>query len=168
MGQHMVRARRKGTSLWQAFWKGGPPEGSHPDERSPELASLPEQPGTVYEASIWGMSFPWTLTLATALGVWLLFAPGVLGIEKPAANVAYIGGSLVIVTAVTAMGEVVRALRYFIVPVGLAVAVLPWFLDGGATAGRVNALVVGLAVAALALPRGPKTEDYGLWDRYVF
>ncbi len=167
MGQHMVQSKRRGENLWTVFWKGGSPEGSHPDERSPELMSLPQQPGKVYEASIWGMSFPWTLTLATALGIWLLFAPGVLGVAKPAANVSYIGGSLAIMVAVIAMAEVVRRLRYALLPIGLALAVLPWFLDGGTTVGRINALIVGLIFVGLAFPRGPKTEQYGLWDRYV-
>ena len=167
MGQHMVEARRRGENLWQVFWKGGHAEGSQPDDRSPALKSLPAQPVKVYRASIWGMSAPWTLTLATVLGVWLLFAPGILEIAKPAANISYIGGSLAVMTAVIAMGEVVRRLRYVLVPVGLAVAALPWFVEGGSTLGEINALLVGLALAALALPRGPKTERYGLWDRFV-
>lgn len=167
MGQHMVQSKRRGDSLWTVFWKGGSSEGSQPDERSPELVMLPRQPGKVYQASIWGMSFPWTLTLATALGVWLLIAPGALGIEKPAANVSYIGGSLVIMTAVIAMAEPVRALRYLIVPMGLAVAVVPWLWDGSTTTGHISSLLAGLVVAALALPRGPIREHFGSWDRLV-
>ncbi len=161
MGQFMKRAHDRGEPFWHTFWKGGTTAGGGPDERSPELMTLPHQPGPVFKASVWGMSMPWTLGLATILGLWLLFAPGVLGIEKPAANVSYIGGSLVITVAVIAMAEIVRAGRYLLIPLGLAVAVLPWFLEGGSIAGQVNALVVGLSVTALALPRGPKTES--LW-----
>ncbi len=168
MGQHLVQARRKGASLWQAFWRGGPvDEGDAPDERSPELASLPERPGRVFRASIWGMSFPWTLVLSAVLGVGLMAVPGTLGAEKPTATVFHLGGALVVVTSVVCLGEVVRAGRYLNVPLGLGVAALPWFLGGGALAAQLTALAVGLLVAALALPRGPKTERYGLWDRYV-
>jgi hypothetical protein len=31
----------------------------------------------------------------------------------------------------------------------------------------VLATITGFAVAALAVPRGPKTETYGSWDRFV-
>ena len=50
---------------------------------------------------------------------------------------------------------------------GLVVAVLPWLLSGGALVAQLVGLAAGLAVAVLALPRGPKKEQYGLWDRYV-
>ena len=168
MGQHLVQARRKGVSLWQAFWKGGPAdEEAMSDERSPALMKLPKQPGTVFEASIWGMSFPWTLVLSTVLGVALMATPGTLGVEKPASTVFHLGGSLIVVTSVIAMGEVLRAGRYLNVLLGLGVAVLPWFLGGAPLAAQLVGLVVGLVVSALAIPRGPKTERYGLWDKYV-
>lgn len=167
MGQHLRQAKRRGVSLWQAFWKGGPPEGSTPDERSPALASLPEQPGAVLRASLWGMSVPWTLAVSAALGIWMMFAPWVFGLTGWAAHLDHLAGALVVVAAVIALGEVVRACRYLNVLLGLALAGLPWFLEGGTTAGAVNGLVVGLAVAALALPRGPKQERYGSWDRFV-
>jgi uncharacterized membrane protein len=169
MGQHLVQARRKGTSLWEAFWKGGPAdEDATPDERSPALVSLPDQPGHVFQASIWGMSFPWTLVVSTGLGILLMAMPGTLGLEKPVATVFHLGGSLVVVTSVICMGEVVRAGRYLNVVLGLGITALPWFLGGGTLAAQLIALVAGLAVAGLAFPRGPKTENYGLWDRYVW
>ena len=168
MGQHLVQARRKGTSLWQAFWKGGPAdENAAQDERSPELVSLPKQPGSVFQASIWGMSFPWTLVLSAVLGIALMATPGTFGLEKPSSTVFHLGGSLIVVTSVIAMGEVIRATRYLNVLLGLAVAALPWFLGGSMLAAQLVGLACGLAVAALAPPHGPKTERYGLWDRYL-
>ena len=50
---------------------------------------------------------------------------------------------------------------------GLGVAILPWFLGGGGLTAQLVGLVAGGLVAGLALPRGPKTERYGLWDPYV-
>lgn len=170
MGQHMVEAKRRGDrggSLWQIFWKGGEPGRSTQDDRSPMLMALPEKPGKVFLASIWGMSFPWTLTASTVLGVWLMFAPTVFGVEKPAANVGHLGGAWIVTVSVIAMGEVLRLGRWLNVPLGLGVALLPWLIDGSTTAGAINATAVGLLVAALAIPRGPKTERYGLWDKYV-
>ena len=168
MGQHLVQSRRRGESLWKTFWKGGPAEGSEPDERTPELISLPQQPAAVIKSSVWGMSIPWTLAVAAILGIWMMFAPWVFGMESTAADIAHLGGALVVVVAVISWGEVVRAGRFLNGLLGLAIAVVPWVVDGASTAGAVNALIVGIAVALLALPRGPKTETYGLWDRYVF
>jgi hypothetical protein len=65
------------------------------------------------------------------------------------------------------MGEVVRLGRYLNVLLGLLVAGLPWLLGGATEAGQINDLIVGLSVVALAIPRGPKQEQYGLWEPYV-
>lgn len=75
MGQFMVQAKRKQLNLWKAFWLGGDVEGEGDDDRSPALASLPEQPGKVFASSIWGMSFPWTLVVSALLGIGLMFVP---------------------------------------------------------------------------------------------
>jgi len=58
MGQFLVPANRRGESLRKAFWKGGPIEGGGPDQRSPELSVLPQQPWQIVRAPIWGMSTP--------------------------------------------------------------------------------------------------------------
>jgi hypothetical protein len=167
MGQHLLASKRRGESVWWVFWQGGSPEGSTPDERSPELIELPERFGTVCQASLWGMSFPWTLVVSAVLGIWLMAAPGVFGLAQWAAHINHLGGALVLVVAVISMGEVLRAGRYVNVLLGLMVAVLPWFLDGGTWPGQAQGLIVGLLTAGLALPRGPQTEHYGLWDKYV-
>ncbi|MFP4143685.1 MAG: vitamin K epoxide reductase family protein [Phycisphaeraceae bacterium] len=170
MLQHMVQAKRRGDrggSLWQIFWKGGTAEGCEPDDRSPELITLPEQPWQLFKASIWGMSFPWTLALSAGLGVWLMFVPFALGVDKPASHVFHLGGALTITVSVIAMGEVVRLLRLLAVPLGLAVAVVPWIMGGAGLAATIAGLVTGLAVAGLVIPRGRITERYGLWQPYV-
>jgi hypothetical protein len=167
MGQHLLASKRRGESVWWVFWQGGSPEGSTPDERSPELVELSERFRTVFQASIWGMSFPWSLVASAVLGLWLMAAPEVFGMAQWAAHMNHLGGALIVVVAVISMGEVLRVGRYVNVLLGLMVAVLPWFLDGGTWLGQVHGLLVGLVTAGLAFPRGPKTEHYGLWDRYV-
>ncbi|WP_239014101.1 vitamin K epoxide reductase family protein [Archangium violaceum] len=167
MGQHLVRAKRRGESLWEVFWKGGSPEGSTQDERSPELLTLPEHPLRVVRAGLWGMSVPWTLAISVVLGVGLVFAPVLLGMTKPAADIFRLAGLLTITVSVIAMGEVFRLARYLNVLLGLGVAAVPWFLGGGTLAGRLAGLLTGLLLVALALPRGPRRERYGSWDRFV-
>jgi hypothetical protein len=169
MGQHMVRAKRRGDSLWKVFWKGGKPFEQNMDERSPELMEFPKNPLKVYIASIWGMSFPWTLTLSAFLGVWLMFSPAVFGvaIEATAADINHFGGALIVVTSVICMGEVLRIGRYSNVLLGLIIAVAPWFVQDSNLALNISGAVVGIIIAGLSVPRGPKTESYGLWDKYV-
>lgn len=167
MGQFMVQARRRGAPFWKIFWKGGTVAGGGSDDRSPELITLPQQPWTVFKASIWGMSFPWALMDSTALGLWLMVVPAVLGNTKPVANIDHLGGALIVTVSVITMGEVMRIGRYLNVLLGLIVAGLPWLLGGATEAGQINDLIVGLLVVALAIPRGPKQEQYGLWEPYV-
>ena len=57
--------------------------------------------------------------------------------------------------------------RYLNVLLGLAVAVLPWLIADGYTALKMIDTIAGVVVAALAIPRGIKKEQYGLWDKYV-
>ena len=171
MGQHVGQSSRRGDrggSTWKVFWQGGSAEGCTPDERSPGIETLPEQPVRVTASSLWGASAPWPLVGVTVLGVWLMFAPSVFGVDirTGAADVAHLGGAFVVVVAVVAMGEVVRAARALSLLGGLAIAGLVLLTDGP-TAFVVAVVVTGLAVAALSVPRGRVTETYGTWDRLV-
>ena len=169
MGQHLVQRKRKGDSLWKVFWKGGESVENSTDERSPEVAEFPQRPWKVFLSSIWGMSFPWTLTLSTILGIWLMLAPTVfgVGIETTTADINHLIGALIAVVAVVSMGEVLRLGRYLNIVLGLAVAILPWFVQDINMALNITNTLTGLIVAALSIPRGQIIENYGLWDKYV-
>lgn len=170
MGQHMVQATRKGEKFWSVFWKGGKPAEMNKDERTPELMELPMKFGKVFNASIWGMSAPWTLIISALLGIGLVALPDSMGVPIKAslADVNHLCGSLIVVFAIICMGEVVRAGRYVNVLLGLAVAILPWIFGENFSAIKIIDSMAGLVVAALAVPRGIKKEQYGLWDKYVF
>lgn len=169
MGQHVrgaVRRDDRGGSEWKVFWLGGQAQGLTPDERTPSIAEAHDHPVPVLRASLWGATAPWHLVALAGLGVWLLFAPAAFGVDirSGAADVAHIGGAFVVVVAVIAMAEVVRALRLLGVAAGLGVATL--VLATGPDAGYAAALIVtGLAVAALSVPRGHIQETSGDWHR---
>ena len=170
MGQHVAAAKRRGDrggSLWKIFWLGGSGEESRRDRRSPALVELPDRPRAVVVSSLWGMSWPWNLVASAAVGLWLMASPAVFGSGRPASAVAHLGGALAVVVAIVACGEVVRALRLVNLPVGLAIALAPWALSGATPAGLANTTVAGLALAALALRRGPVRERYGSWQRFI-
>jgi len=115
------------------------------------------------------MSAPWTLVASAVIGACLVTLPSWFDIPIKAtpADINHLCGSLIVVVAVICMGEVVRAGRYLNILLGLAVAVLPWFLGDAGTTVKVIDTVAGLVVAGLAIPRGIKKEQYGLWDKYI-
>ena len=82
MGQHMLRARRRGERFWHVFWKGGSPEGTTQDERTPALMEMPDHPVRVVRSSVWGMSVPWTLAAATAIGIFQMAVPGIFEVSS--------------------------------------------------------------------------------------
>jgi hypothetical protein len=171
MGQHVRDAARRGDrdgSIWRVFWLGGTAEASTPDERTPAVADLPEQPRRVLGAAVWGATVPWNLAAVTALGIWLLTAPALFDVDirSGAADVAHIGGAAVVVVAVVAMAEVVRVLRLVNVVVAFAVATAVLVVDG-ATGYAVAVVATAVAVAVGSLPRGPVRERYAGWDRFI-
>lgn len=169
MGQHLRDAKRRGDrdgSMWKVFWLGGKADGTTADERTVPLADLPDKPGPVVRSMIWGATAPWHLLIVTILGLWLLAAPAVFGVDirTPGADAAHIGGAFVVVMAVIAMAEVVRSLRWLNVAAGVALAGVIFFT--GAGAGYAIAMVfTGLMIALLSLPRGHITETYADWKR---
>ncbi len=169
MFQFMKKSRARGENLWKVFWKGGSLDSDQKDERSPALVKFPEQKQSVFQASIWGMSFPWTLVVSMLLGLGLVAVPGLLGaaLQTPPASLNQLGGALVVVVAVLSMGEVFRALRYLNVVLGLGIAIGVWFTDYPTLGLAVASTMLGVLVAALSLPRGPQTEHYGEWDEYI-
>jgi hypothetical protein len=90
-----------------------------------------------------------------------------LDIRSTAADVAHLGGALIVTVSFIAMGEPLRLGRYCNVLLGAGVAVLPWFVNTVGALANLNMAIAGTATIFLALPRGPKRERYGLWDRFV-
>jgi hypothetical protein len=167
MGQFLRLSRREGKGLWRTFWKGGIIEGVGPDEQQPEISIFADKPARVLRASVRGMSVPWTLAVSAGLGLWLMASPGVIGVWGSMADVEHALGALAVVIAVVAMGEVVRIGRLLNILVGASLAVLPWLLEGTSILGAIFDTLVGISLLALALPRGPRTESYGSWDRFI-
>lgn len=167
MIQHMFDSKRRGENLWLVFWKGGSPEGCTEDKRTVSLMKFPQQPIGVLKSSVWGLSIPWSLAFSAIIGIWLMFSPTVFETGKPAADVSHLGGALVVVVAGICIAEVVRIGRYLNVLLGFGIAVLPWIINGSSFAAQINSLICGVAIAVLALPRGPKLECYGMWEHYI-
>jgi hypothetical protein len=167
MIQHVKQRVRAGEGFWHVFWKGGSAEGSTEDERSPQMAAFAERPWPVFLSSLRGVSSPWSLWAAVALGLAIMFVPTAFGVEPPGSNVFHVGGALAITVAVVAMSEPLRAGRWLNAAVGIGIAALPWAIGDVALGAQVSGVVGGLALAALSVPRGQIRETYGAWDRWV-
>ena len=62
-------------------------------------------------AGAWGVTLPVTLAFSVLLGIWLMFAPAVLGGTGMAANSGRVVGALIVTVAAISTAEVVRAFR---------------------------------------------------------
>ena len=164
MSQLVLTRRRAGDGFWNVFWTGGTIDGGGDDERSP---AYPARPATMLAAGLWGVSFPWTLLVSAAIGLWLMASPAVFGTSGPAADSSHLVGALVLVVAVVATAEVVRVGRLVNLPAGAWLVLAPWVLDGAGMAAQLMTTLAGLVLIALTLPRGDKREQYGTADRYI-
>jgi hypothetical protein len=164
MGQFMVERVRAGKLFWRTFFVGDTTEGGGPDRRTPFYGSplLNQLP-----ASAWGVTVPITLALSVILGVWLMFAPSVLGGAEMVANSDRLIGALIVTVAAISTAEVVRAFRFLNLLFGIWLLIAPWALAGATSAGRWNDVVAGLMLLALTLPRGLVREKYARWDRWI-
>lgn len=90
-----------------------------------------------------------------------------VAIETRAADVAHLGGALILTVSVIATGEIVRIGRYLSILLGIGIAAGVWFTDDASTAYAATATVLGLVAAGLSIPRGKITERFGSWDRFV-
>ena len=163
MVQLVARKKREGHSAWRVFWLG-----AHLPDETPVWEATREETWRP-RGMLWGFTNSWSLWLATAIGVWLMFAPATfgVGIEQPAADSDHLVGSIIVVISVISLAEVARPARFLNVPLGLWLMIAPWFLAGGTTASSWNSALMGLAVVLLSLPLGKLRDHYGTYDKIV-
>ncbi len=166
MAQFMIGARKRGESLWHVFWKGGTVEGED-DHRTPDIFEVTRRPLRVVRASVYGLTLPWNLCVSAALGVWMMAVPDVLGDRGLVADVDHLAGALVTVASVVAFGEPVRVVRWLNILFGLLIAGTPFIASGDTAAGWINDVIAGLAIIALSIRRGPISESFGEWDKWI-
>jgi len=170
MGQFLVGARREGKPFWHMFWIGGTLD-------QYQTTGPPDSPATVRwrqrstAARVIGAmdltNVPWNLLLSAALGVWLMAAPAVLGIDGGAADSHYLAGALVVTWAVIAFGQVARPVRLLNILMGLWVAAAPWLVSGGNDLSRWADVSVGVLLIILSIRRGRIDEQFGGWNRWL-
>jgi hypothetical protein len=164
MGQFLAQSAREGKPLWRTFWVGDTMKGGSTDARTQRYGA---PPAALLSAARWGVSVTWSLAASTTVGLWLMFAPAVLGVESYAAANDNLVGALIVTVGVISIAEVIRGFRVVNVLFGVWLLIAPWAVSGASTPARWNDIVSGVAVLAFTLPRGVVRERYGGWDRYI-
>jgi hypothetical protein len=110
---------------------------------------------------------PWTLAASVAVGLWMMFAPAVLGSEGAAAASDNLVGALIVTVAAISTAEVIRAFRFVNVLLGVWLLIAPWALVGASTAALWSNMIAGVAIVILTLRRGTVRERYGAWQSWI-
>jgi hypothetical protein len=162
--QFLIQCRRGGQPFWRTFFKGGA-LGSTKEEPEPALRHESALTELVQAAGL--DNIPWNLALSAALGIWLMFAPDVLGTQGLAADSDHLVGALVVTFSVIAWGAVARAARFMNLLFASLLIIGPWILAGTPPMAFWNDVIVGVALVLLSLRRGTVNERFGSWDRFV-
>jgi nucleoside-diphosphate-sugar epimerase/uncharacterized membrane protein len=164
MGQFLLWARKQGKPFWRTFWTGDAMEGGS-DDTSKGLTATPRE--QIAQATR-GVTYPWTLTLSIAIGIWLTFTRLSFDSSGAMANSDHLVGLLVVTFSIMAWAEVGRAIRFINIPFGIWLIAAPWLLDGIASPlATWDGVICGLLLIVLALPRGRIKDSYAGWDRYI-
>ena len=164
MRQFLVWSRKQVKTFWRTFWTGDAMAGGSDDTSKGLAAATREQ---IAQATR-GVTYPWTLTLSIAIGVWLTFTRLTFDSFGTMANSDHLVGLLVVTFSIMAWAEVGRAIRFINIPFGAWLIAAPWLLGGIASPLAVwNGVICGALLIVLALPRGRIKESYAGWDRYI-
>jgi hypothetical protein len=143
----------KEKPFWRLLLQGGECRSGSSDHRSPQL----DQPmWKLLRASAWGVTLPWNLTLATLLGVWLMFAPSLLPYSKAGADLVHIVGALVIVVTMLSYSEIARSARWINILLAALLLISPFLTPVPIIIG--HEIGAALLLAALSIRRGPILE----------
>ncbi len=113
-----------------------------------------------------GVSLPWNLALAGAIGLSLLFTRVTLGADGGMADAHHIIGCLVLTVCAVAAADVARPAQALNAVLGIGLVLVP-FVFGGDMMTTAVTVGLGLALALLSVRRGPIKEDYGNWNRWL-
>jgi len=155
--QFLRRRHRAGSGALRALLFGDTDEGA-PAREPPAFERAPLQ--IVRDMVVGGVGLPWNLALTVLLGAWLMLSRLALGAGGDLAHAHHLVGSLAITVAVIACAEVARPVRWLGVPLGLGLVIASFtYADGGWVLAASAAC--GVALAALAVPRGRLRNRYG-------
>jgi hypothetical protein len=162
--QFLRASRREGRPLLRVLIFGGTCPGNAVD-RSDDF-TLPARQ-MLREMLRGGVTFPWTLWTAMAIGMLLMATPLLFGTYGPAADSDHVAGALVITFSIMAWAEVARPLRYVNVVLGAWLALAPWYIAGFSAPAAAATVAAGSALVLLSFPKGRVEGHYAQWDARI-
>lgn len=102
----------------------------------------------------------WAQFVNTALGVWLMAAPSVLGYGDPARTNDWVVGPLAATFACTAIWEATRGVRWANLPLGGWLVLAPMVL-GYPTEPLVHSVSAGLLMVGMSCVQGELRKTFG-------
>ncbi|CAE6509148.1 Nucleoside-diphosphate-sugar epimerase [Nitrosomonas nitrosa] len=161
--QFLYRRKKQGRSLLRVFFQGDTDEGKW-EAIEDDFA---QRPSKIFKEILGGgVTLPWNLVLCIPIGIWLMFTRVTLDAGTSMANADHLIGALVLTVTITALAESARASRFFIIPLGTALLVTPFFYDTSMMS-LISSILCGLLLIAFCLPRGTIHNHYGTWDRFI-
>jgi nucleoside-diphosphate-sugar epimerase/disulfide bond formation protein DsbB len=162
-----VRRRAKAGSRWLTVALRGDVEDAPARTASRAVDEFDASPGAVFRDAVGGgVSLPWNLALAAGVALGLLFTRPLLGVDGALANAHHLIGSLALTVISVAAAEVARPARYLNVALGVALAAVPFIYESTAVV-KVVTVAAGVAIAVLAVRRGPVRGRYGSWNERI-
>ena len=113
-----------------------------------------------------GVSLPWNLAAAAAIGLWLMFTRLTLGAGGDQANADHLIGALSLTVISLAAAEVARPLRYLLIPLGLGLGATSLAFSES-TAQLAAGMVCAIGLIGLSLRRGPIRGRYSSWQPMI-
>ncbi|WP_227420599.1 NAD-dependent epimerase/dehydratase family protein [Roseitranquillus sediminis] len=161
--QFLRRRHRAGQPWLRVFFTGDTDEG--PDDR--RLDDFQRSPRVILrEMLTGGMTLPWSLAASMGIGVLLMLSPLVFGWGSGVAATNHIVGALVLTVSVAALAPVARLARFLNALMGVVLIFAP-MVAGASLWGLAFSALCGIALIALAIPRGSVNNSYGDWDRLI-
>jgi nucleoside-diphosphate-sugar epimerase len=159
-----IRKRVKAGRNWLRVFLFGDTDAG-PEDRSEDEFDV--RPGKVWSA-MWsgGVTLPWNLAVAAAIGLWLMLTRLTLGAEGGMANADHLIGALALTVISLAAAEVARPLRLLLIPLGTALLVTPFVYDAS-FAQTLAGILCGVLLVALSLRRGAIRETYAGWQKLI-
>lgn len=157
--QFLKRRHKAGRPVLKIFFTGDTDEG--PNEKiSDDFERSPFE--VIKEMFAGGVTLPWTMLGAIAVGVWLMLTRVTLGAEGTVAHWDHVVGALAITAAVCAFAEVSRIARWCLLPLGLTL-IGAMLVIGAPMLSLINGIVCGLVLIALSFKRLSVVGKYNGW-----
>lgn len=162
--QMMIYEKKRGKSIWSTLWFGGTVEGGEIEKKQDPVLLIPH---TVKESFKDILIRPWNLVIITAIGLWVMAAPGVLGYEGTMADSNHLVGAIIVTFGVIAMSEVSRTLRFVHILFGLWLIAAPFILGAEDNTAMWNGIITGLILIPLSIPKGKIEDKRGGFDKHI-